>query len=445
MRRWPTATLIAVLAVTACSDASTGRDPSPDTSEALPAPSSTDPAFVSSERCQPVVEVYRNRAIELFDEPGPVDVVEETLGREVALFEAIAESDLADDAPRIDDAAAILAVAKTRTIERWDATGGQLISEIERSTLGYLNTVLAEPVVIGDRTIGTADAIGVVEVVTDQLLLACSTPPEGWSDLADPGPPPTAPDLFVVAARNGGWSRIDLAERRVGPVVADDLVSIEPGPDGRLIGASWPDRALVTVDPGTWRTTPFDAAGLGWACPSWTTDGARVVGDLLDETGQRRPVLFEPDGGDEPIPLPTPMAACPKSIGLDEVAYTDDDAVVAVTLDGDSRTLLALDRCNLVPITRARGGVLDVYANCDNPYLDGLHLLDVNSGESVLHIAGRVGAGALSPDGRWRVFVYGTHDVAPVDVELWLRNEETGQVGPIGVAPHYFPVFVPLG
>ena len=465
------AAMAALLVGCGSDDPPTDDPPIDDVGDALPVVDpATDatPDFIASEDCDLVEEVYHNRAIPLFDGPGPVEQVEATLGRRVDLLAAIAETGVADTVPDIDKAVAVAALIREGVVARWGQDGSAFIAEYERSLQSLATVVLDETVVVDGETMPRHQAESILAAVDDRLVLACAHRPEGWDDLVPVDAAVEAPDLTLLAGRDDEWSLIELATGRQGPSIADDLaedlLAIELHPDGRrLLGTTWPERALVEVDPISWTTTPIESAGRGWSCASWSVDGEAIVGDLIgpdpdsDHPGsgsldpgsldpgsnERTPVILRLDDDAGPVPLPERVTSCPESIGPDELLVVEDDALVAVTLGGGERTVMALDGCNLVPITRPRNGVLDVYANCDNPYLDGLHLLDLEEGEATHHVAGRVGAGDVSPDGRWRVFVYGPIGSTDDELALWLLDQETGRAGPLDVPLHVYPIFVP--
>ena len=474
------ALFVAVLASASCSDASSGAAPTPNTTaraaltttveesstavestvaattdaalpelDDLPPLTRFDPLFSSSEPCRAVEAHYRHRvALDVVNAGATLDDVRSATSTHAALLDAIAATTLADEVPAVRDGFAIEEAFAQRLADRWGSDGGELFDEARSAGTTVFRLLLSEPVVDDGRTVSHDgnEAAELVEMVEDQLVLACTTVPDGWSPVAaDPNLEP-APLTFVAGTDSAQWFSLRLDDPAdAGDLAVADYLSLEPSPSGdRLVASRWPDRTVEIIDPRTWSAEPVADAGSGWSCPSWTVDGAAILGDLIDPTtGERSPVRYT--FGDEtgPEPLPASAGSCPKSIGPDEVVAVGDSTLLGVTFDGDERELLAMDRCNLVPIDRPHNGMLDVYANCANPYLDGLHQLDLETGDVSQLITGRVGAGDLSPDGRWRVFGYVPHDEPGSEISLWVLDQETGRAGPLDGLQAYYPVFVP--
>ena len=371
------------------------------------------------------------------------------MNAEVDLLTDIARTELAETIPELADGVAVYSEYRNRLLDQWDMTGEQL-AEDSRFFVKYRDYILADPIVVDGRelTANAGEARALLEFLDDQIVIACTTPPTDWGPL-ESDPDMALPELTVVAAafETHDWSTIDLAAGQV-TLVLSGYRAMARSPDGAtLVAPLAGDSSLLLIDPTTWSATQIEAAGPGWACPSLTVDGTEVVGDLFDvDTGDRTTVLFDLNDTDRPLEIDGIDGACPISIGQNEFVHTTGDRLVATDVSsGTGRELMVMPFCNLVPIARPVDGLLDVYANCRNPYHDGLWQVEVDTGLQTHLIAGRVGAGDLSIDGRWRIMGYGSHDQSPLDVRPWLVDSETGQSTKVTDEFFVFPVFVADG
>ncbi len=454
--------VLGALLVAACGDSASGDRPTADSAPApdqqadtalaarpLPELSATDPVFDQTEACSAAEDWYRVRKQDPIKAPTPRAELEARLQQARDALATVRETQLTAPSPDLADAVAIYDAFAERLLASWGEDGSALDDSLVGRYWLYFRTVMDDPVEVPGRRVSTDsdDASAILERANDQVVLACTSPPPGWEDARPKQSDLTPPPLTVLAEvySSESWLAIDLATGTVTTALDGFGVVTPARGTAPVIGVTGPEGVLHVIDPATWTATPLPAAGQRWQCPKWTADGTSVVGDQLDPDGRAIPLRVELPGPAAPVRLPAGITECAVSIGPDEVAFAGEQELIALDGSGQQRTILAMDDCNLIPFTAARDGVLDVYANCANPYLDGLHLLDLASGRTTHLIRGRVGVGDVSPDGRWRVFTYAPHDQLATDVELWLQETGTGRTSRIGETGYWFPLFVDTG
>jgi hypothetical protein len=348
-------------------------------------------------------------------------------------------------------------------LELWGENGNRLIEQASAKGSSVLDVVADVGLKIDQGPVNLSEWGRLRTQFQDQFTLRCAAKPAGWTPVESLPKPlkPVNGRLLVVHKSEG---RRQLRELTIGgdlgsPIEFPDEEGTTPllSPDGRkilvtaisnrsyrfLLG-NVSDLIFTSLDAGIRRQLPE------WGCARWDVSGGSMLVRIQPDKLSSQFVSIEfPSGRVLPFAKPFPnqrFRGCAKKVGESLLVETPfpDGSVGIRRFDGVAdEPVFGIPGCTVVwPTPDPEGSKLIVSASCDNAYLSGLYIMNLDGSHPRQLLTGHIAAPTWSPTGKWLAFGYTPLGSSSEWPSLWIADRNGEHAEQIAPAQTSWPAWI---